>query len=308
MNAVWFPSRDVKFSMLPGIVLSRRPSIGTDGTTLYILTRGVWVILLSLSQRHGTTELQVKSLDGRLSGMSNAQMVVCGGCAIFSDGVNVAVCSVPTLTVLAPPKAAEVSLPMATDGRFVYSLSVKNCQVSVFAVESNALVKHENRRITLHSGPHMERHFSELIPKGELAVVCNGSVLTIVVLLEKSTEFRYLWRSFSAFDESHICDQVTIQAWPIYTLVCDLWQSAVWEVTCLNRAIKLVRLPNYGARAWFLSGISSISVTPAALLAHKLNGITTGKLLFKALLEFFVYYAIHFFRSLFPSMHYQSNL
>jgi hypothetical protein len=241
--------------------------------------------------------------------MAEAQMVVCGNCAVFSDGVKVAVCSVPSLEVIAPEKTGKVTLPMASDGQYVYALSVGRRLIKVFAVTSKGeLIEQSGRRVKLQAGTNMETGFSDLIPKGELQVLCNGSVFTIIVLARGSSEFKHLWRSFSAFDGSHICDLVASQAWPICGLACDPWQSVVWQVTQSDKTIKLVRLPNYGARAWFHCDIPTNSVTTAAVLQQKLNGIKTGKGLWDALLEFFAYYAIHFFWSFFPSIGYLSKL
>jgi hypothetical protein len=92
--------------------------------------------------------------------MSDSQMVVCRGFAILSDGLKVAIYSVPTLAVISAPKTVKVSLPMASDGQYVYSLSTRYPQIAVFAVTlKGELIEQSGRQVTLKAGPNMDASF-----------------------------------------------------------------------------------------------------------------------------------------------------
>jgi hypothetical protein len=285
--------------------------IGCDAGRCYIFSGSPKVHIIDLSKALTNVETRIRSGTVELTGKDRVSsgMVVANGLAVVVGYQSTVVYTVPLFEKLGAPvgldaggaKAAlDLTLPLASDGFFVFSLNVRRAVLRAFSLE----VRDRVPTMTLHRkmdlrfrGPPPEQS-PEIIPKsGLVACFCNGPVFTAVIAVSREigearsdARLFHLYRSFSALDGTHIADYMCLAKYPIEGMCYDPWRKTVWEVA----AGGLFRTPSYSSQPLWLAGIPTSAVSYGELISSFARAKSPADLVV-ALANFFRFYGAHLF-------------
>ncbi|KAK8890584.1 hypothetical protein M9Y10_035362 [Tritrichomonas musculus] len=177
-----------------------------------------------------------------------------------------------------------LTLPITSDGFYIYSFQMAKKKLNVFTLNSNGCTFIKSVTIQFNEKKHL------FAPKQDLVTFCNGSLFTIAFFEEKvNNAYKYVFCHFSLIDGRNVGEEIIKSKWEILSMINYPWDRKVFEIGKYGQ-YRIFKLPNYSSQPPWLSKSGIIDST----FVHELSTAKRVKDAFFYVLCFLSFYSFNF--------------